>query len=301
LEVSTALHYITLHWTLSNTRRQKSTNSIIFLLIPKSYNTDDPPPSKHAAQYVKEDWQKDLLNKITSLLLTNINFLGVDFQDPSSEFEKPDTSTPPKQIRVLDYACGPGTITHALGTRATEYIGLDLSENMVEAYNMRFNPDPSAQPTENTAGMFINDKADSLINAHAIVGNLLGPEGTPAHLDDEKYNNFDLVAVGMGFHHFQNLPLCTARLVERLKPGGVLMIVDFVTHAMESAAKENPALSTIAHHGFSEQELKGIFEGAGLEDFGIVRLGEKVEMRGIEPREPFVARARKPMVVSSSL
>lgn len=172
---------------------------------------------------------------------------------------------------------------------------------MVKAYNLRFNPDPSTQFTEDTSGSFAEDKADSLINAHSIVGNLISPNGTPPHLDAPQYKDFDLVAVGMGFHHFQDLPLSTSRLVERLKPGGVFMIIDFVTHAMELSLKEHPSYNTIAHHGFSEEELRKIFEGAGLEDFDIVRLGEKIQIKSIDAREPFIARGRKAATSSSSL
>lgn len=240
-----------------------------------------------------------------------MNWIGVDFLDPATTFErKAPTSSdaadePQRRVRVLDYACGPGTITHALGARASEYVGVDLSENMVKAYNLRFNPEASQRDEA--------EEDDETLNAHAVVGNLLARDDPPASLSDSKFFNFDLVVVGLGYHHFQDIAHATKRLVERLRPGGVFLILDFVTHAMEEAhnAKEggaaaaeeetthhhhhhqNPSAHTVAHNGFSEEELRDWFEGAGLTEFKLVRMHDEVLIRGTMRREPFLARGRK--------
>jgi SAM-dependent methyltransferase len=66
----------------------------------------------------------------------------------------------------------------------------------------------------------------------ASVGNLLDPaDPSPADFQGEEWLNFDLAVVGLGFHHFEDPTLAAARLAERLKPGGVLMIIDFMPHA----------------------------------------------------------------------
>lgn len=189
---------------------------------------------------------------------------------------------------MLDYACGPGTVTHALAGRATEFVGMDLSENMVQAYNLRFNPEtPSTSEGP--------DREDEALNARAVVGNLLTAQEPAASVSGPEYQGFDLVAVGMGYHHFADLQLATRRLADRLRPGGVFLIIDFVTHAMEKLpdAEVQAALNTVAHQGFSEAELKQIFEGAGLEDFALVRMGEEILLKGTMKREPFLARGRK--------
>lgn len=66
---------------------------------------------------------------------------------------------------------------------------------------------------------------------HAVVGNLIDPKSPPpAHLSGPEYRNFDIAVVGLGFHHFEDPALAAKRLAERLKPGGVLMILDFLPH-----------------------------------------------------------------------
>jgi SAM-dependent methyltransferase len=79
-----------------------------------------------------------------------------------------------------------------------------------------------------------NDQGLSKDEMSASVGNLLDPsDPAPAHFSDEKYFNFDIAAVGLGFHHFEDPVLAATRLAERLKPGGVLLILDFLPHAKE--------------------------------------------------------------------
>ncbi|EXJ80561.1 hypothetical protein A1O1_08707 [Capronia coronata CBS 617.96] len=275
--------------------------------------------NKSAASYTAEQWQKDFLNKITAFIQQHIDWIGVDFVDPSTVFETKagleTDSHAAKQVRVLDYACGPGSVTHALGARATEYIGIDLSENMVQAYNLRFAVPAPASQINSAAAPSSRQGPDSgpvlpdlepepepepepelepeSFNAHAVVGNLLVPsDPAPSNLSSPEFYNFDIVVVGLGFHHFSDIPLATRRLVERLRPGGVFLIIDFVTHAMENP-DANPAVNTVAHHGFSEQDLRRYFEEAGLSEFGIVRMGEEVLLRGTMKREPFMARGSK--------
>jgi SAM-dependent methyltransferase len=231
--------------------------------------------SKTAATYASEPWQKDLINKTHEFLLAHLSWLGVAFVDPSTTFEAPTASS--RAVRVLDYACGPGTITSILAGHATEFVGIDLSANMVKAYNERF-------------------ASSSTVNAKAVVGDLLDPSGTSPSLAGPEYHGFDLAAVGFGFHHFDDLSLATERLASRLKPGGVFLIADFVTHAKVA----NHAQHTIAHHGFGEEEVRKVFGGAGLVEFGYLEIPEPVKIvfkggDGTEHhRQIFLAKGKKP-------
>lgn len=175
---------------------------------------------------------------------------------------------------------------------------MDFSENMVKAYNLRYNPVSDTCAANPLDG---DDGDDEKLNAHAVVGNLLDPAGTPPEFDDPKYRDFDLVVVGMGFHHFSDLPLATSRLLDRLKPGGVFLIVDFLKHAVLNHEMHHPAAHTVAHNGFTEQDLKQIFEAAGLTDFGVRVFGEKVILKGIEPREMLLAKGIKSKAVQGAL
>ena len=203
-----------------------------------------------------------MVNRTHAFILSNVNWIGVDFLDPSTAFEEDKSAS--RHIRVLDYACGPGTITNILQGCVTEFVGIDLSENMVKEYNQKFggNVDQSGSTTQ---------------KAEAFVGDLLGSKGPSDSVSDSKFFGFDLAVVGYGFHHFQNLDIATSRLVSRLKPGGVLLIVDFVTHAKEDG---NPAKNTVAHHGFGEEEVRRIFGNAGLVNIGILELEGTILIKG---------------------
>jgi SAM-dependent methyltransferase len=152
-------------------------------------------------------------------------------------------------------------------------MGVDLSEGMVDAYNERFQASSDApQP----------------FKAHAVVGNLLEKE-VPAHLSGPEYFDFDLAVVGMGFHHLSDVQLATDRLAERLKPGGVLMIVDFLAYS------PSEKIEHISHHGFSEERVKELFGNAGLVDTELVIAEEDWALMSPDSkRRVFLARGKKP-------
>ncbi|KAJ0296164.1 hypothetical protein COL516b_011916 [Colletotrichum fioriniae] len=108
---------------------------------------------------------------------------------------------------------------------------------------------------------------------HAYQGNLTDPsDPSPAafNSDDGRFRDFDVAGVGLGFHHFEDPELSARRLVERLRPGGVFIILDFLPH--EKMDHALPAAHTVMHHGFSEERMRAIFEqaGAGWRSSGVV-------------------------------
>ena len=136
--------------------------------------------------------------------------------------------------------------------------------------------------------------------AKAYVGDLLSSKGPSESISGPEFFDFDLAVVGYGFHHFEDLDIATSRLASRLKPGGVLLIVDFVTHAR---LQDGDAVKHIvAHHGFGEEEVKSIFGTAGLVDVGVLEMEGTIEMKkpGAGDNEPghkrkvFIGRGRKP-------
>jgi SAM-dependent methyltransferase len=64
---------------------------------------------------------------------------------------------------------------------------------------------------------------------NAAVGDLFDKDNqNPAAFQDKEYQNFDLATVGFGFHHFEDVVHAARSLKERLRPGGVLVINDFL-------------------------------------------------------------------------
>lgn len=87
----------------------------------------------------------------------------------------------------------------------------------------------------------------------------------------------------------------------RLRPGGVLMIVEFYAHGKLDAA-DNPAQHTVTHHGFSEEGMRDVFVQAGAgKDFAVADLGSVTLGRPKEgthethelKRRLFIARGTK--------
>lgn len=221
----------------------------------------------------------------------------MEFLDPSlTDVEKDDDGLmTARRVRVLDYACGPGTVTAVLQGYATEVVGVDVSENMVKAYNERFAVAEQQQQRDGNGVVVGNARV-----AEAFVGDLLESTGPSESISSPRFFGFDLAVVGLGFHHFENLDLATSRLVSRLKPGGVLLIVDFVTHA--ALKHGDPGKHIVAHQGFGEEEVRSVFGRAGLVDVAIVEMEGMVEIKGAgvkedqlgQKRKVFLGRGKKP-------
>lgn len=207
-----------------------------------------------------------------------------------------------REVRLLDYACGTGAVTKALGSYVTTIRGIDISENMVTHYN----------EAARSSGL-------SSEQAHAVVGDLLG-DTVPPELSGPDFYNFDVAAIGLGFHHFEDPPLAVKRLAERLKAEtGVLIIVDFLPfehrshshshgesgghshgHGQNQQSQNNSTLPdmhhTIKHHGFTSDGIRRLFEAAGLEDFAFDILPEPAVFdfeEGRKERTIFIAKGRK--------
>jgi len=213
------------------------------------------------------------------------------------------------ECRLLDYASGTGRITLALQKHISFARGIDISENMVAAYNDRMA----------TEGLASN-------KAKAVVGNLLSKELSHS-IEEPEFANFDVAAVGLGFHHFEDTQLTLERLVERLKSGtGVFLILDWLPSAEDEkyqgqahhhhhhdhhgqqgsqATAKNPEETrddfahmrhTIAHDGFNEEMMRKLYENAGLTDFAFEVLEEPIRMvikGNLVQRSLFLARGRK--------
>lgn len=135
---------------------------------------------------------------------------------------------------------------------------------------------------------------------HAINGNILDmSSGHSPELDTAEYHNFDLVVMSMALHHVVSAGDMIQKLADRLKIGGILLIVDFV-HSSESGCvepkfdKENPAAHTTSRMAFTEKEVKTYFEEAGLESSGWKWFSERSSMpEQLGEQQLFMAHGKK--------
>lgn len=238
--------------------------------------------SKMANSYDALPWQKTMISQMTTELRNRVDWIRSDWPKSSSD-ESP-------KIRFLDYACGTGLVSRvrfrriclslyncshlyqALGPWVAETRGIDLSEKMVETYN-RLASEAGLSPS----------------TIHAVQGNFLDEKPSEAILQPEFYN-FDVAAIGLGFHHFELDTQVTMlkRITERLKPGGQLLILDFFHGATGPDGKpitadevsewQKEAQNTVAATGFTKEHMQQVYEAAGLGDFSLQVFEEPINM-----------------------
>ena len=92
---------------------------------------------------------------------------------------------------------------------------------------------------------------------------------------DPAYTAFDVAVVSLALHHMDEPSLVVRRLAERLRPGGVLVVVDFLRH--EATAVSHAARKSVAHDGFAIEDVERMFEDAGCAG-GFAA----TEMKGVE-------------------
>lgn len=184
-----------------------------------------------------------------------------------------------RECKLLDYACGTGSITRALGPWVTTIRGIDVSENMVQKYND--DAKAAGLPPE---------------RVHAVAGDLCGDD-VPDHLTTPEFSEFDLAVIGLGFHHFENPVRAIERLTERLKSStGTLLIIDFLPFDDEAGAATDPWMGTIKNRGFTQTNIEKLFTAGGLGKFSFSMLDEPAVLEkesGPVKRGVFIARGVK--------
>lgn len=150
----------------------------------------------------------------------------------------------------------------------------------------------------------------------AVRGNLLAPTVEPTNppLSEDELNNFDLVVISMALHHVDDVELAVKRLAERLRPGGVLLIIDGAQRSSSgephgTASSDNhhddqspcgvkpdhSAAHTISHDFFTKEQIFDLFQKAGCGDSSFVLSDRLSDVPGSRTgkMQMFFARATK--------
>ncbi|KAF2277634.1 S-adenosyl-L-methionine-dependent methyltransferase [Westerdykella ornata] len=152
---------------------------------------------------IKAQWIAGINDKVTNFLQSHIDWVGLSHTK---------TNAPDRNIRHLDYACGDGVLSRALHPYVTDTVGIDISPLTVSSYN--------------TTNASLNPRHP----IRAVVGSLLDKsDPNPVSLSTPEFFNFDIVTGGLAFHHFEDAAYAAERLRKRLRPGGVLVLTDFLT------------------------------------------------------------------------
>lgn len=154
----------------------------------------------------------------------------------------------------------------------TEIRGVDVSDSMVDRFN---------------AGA--REAGVSETQMHAVRGDLLAP--AQGSLQSQDLYGFDLAIMSMALHHVDDPEAMVAKLVERLKPGGTVVIIDWVSsekssfhssashgherahghgtesgHSSRGGPGEHPASHTISFDGFTKEHMDDLFTKAGCSE-----------------------------------
>ncbi len=173
----------------------------------------------------------------------------------------------PEELVVADIGTGTGYVLELFGSRARKLIAVDHSETML------------AMAREKA-------RARSLTNTEF---RLADAEDTPLARDEA-----DVITVIQVLHHFEDPGRVLANLTHGLRPGGTLIVNDFLEHQELWLRKE------LKHRwlGFSEERMKTWLRDAGLTLAGWEVLpGHAIPLEtGIRTRIPdaFTAVARRP-------
>ena len=109
----------------------------------------------------------------------------------------------------------------------------------------------------------------------AVQGDLLDP--SPDFRSPE-WSDFDVVAVSMALHHITDTVEILTLLRERLRPGGVLLVVEFLSsvdpasdlqQGYGSVAQDVVERNGIMHIGFTSDEIKAALTAAGCNDIRV--------------------------------
>ncbi|KAJ7879949.1 S-adenosyl-L-methionine-dependent methyltransferase [Mycena olivaceomarginata] len=154
---------------------------------------------------------------------------------------------------VMDFACGTGLIARGLAPYCKSIVGVDINPAMVAHFAEQIH-NQGIPPEE----------------MRVVCADLKGVE---SELDGVK---FDVICSSAAYHHFESIA----------NPGGCLLVADFMKSA-EPMPEDVPN-----NEGFTEEDIRGAFVGAGLEEVSINQF-TKARFHG-QLVKIFLAKGTKP-------
>lgn len=161
--------------------------------------------------------------------------------------------------RTLDLGCGTGLVAEALGDRAHEIIGIDLSEAMVDICEAK-------------------DIYDGLYQGEIV-----------DFLADNDEQEFDLITAADVLPYLGDLGALFAGVAGNLEPGGVFA---FSSETMPAAAFVAREFAVTPHHRFAHREdyVRQALDAAGFSVLGLSGINVRNEEGAPTPGHLVVAR-----------
>lgn len=148
---------------------------------------------------------------------------------------------------IVDAGCGTGNASELLAPHAREVIAVDASATMLKAAKKR-------------------------LTAHENVSFVRGE----LHAIPLRAQSADAVACVLVMHHVDDPSLAASEFLRILRPGGVALVVDMLSHDREDYRR------TMGHRhlGFSETEAASMLTGAGFERVRVAALPGEPQAKG---------------------
>ena len=214
---------------------------------------------------------------------------------------------------AMDYACGtgaspqlgcfgaseglsphllPGMVSQQLCQYVKRVVGVDISQVSVDRYNARASEQGLSPSEMRAVRAELKGEPGELDSARFDVILVSPLSSVRLHSQFNSYTRQCCAA----YHHFPDIAETTRVLASFLKLGGALLVAD--VHAAPDGRELWPAAHhhIVPHkHGFTEEEMRGAFEGAGLKDFEM-RDAFKAKMRATGGQTRwFIAKGLKPV------
>lgn len=148
------------------------------------------------------------------------------------------------ETKIVDFACGTGLVMEKIAPYIShgEFIGVDISEPMLCAFNEKANKLRESFPD---------------LEISSLCGDVLDPNFDTASLK----KSADVLICTLAFHHLHDYESVAKKLQEFVKPGGWILIYDFYNEDKERPQLKNAMVGSVSRHGLTLSELSNCFSG----------------------------------------